>query len=203
MIRSPSAVAVLLTLGIVLLTLPSRTAARQDDEEERAQKRATEAVLRLSTQLDDKDVAVKAKAIAGDDDLEYVMHVFKPRNRAGLGVGPKEPPLGLPDGIELAIIDLAAARKPRDAAFLKANQDTLLRMAQVTQAVAEITDHYPTPGKPRNRATQARWKAAIGEMKASSKELADAIKATDPIRVRTAATKLNAACNGCHTSYID
>jgi cytochrome c556 len=189
---------VVLAAALVVLTGPARSADKDDDPA--ATKKAGDAVIKLIGQLDDKDVPDKAKAVAKANEIERVMRQFKTRKDGGMGIGAK-PPVGVKDGIELALIDFAG--KSPNAATLKANQADLLKMAQVSRAVAEINAFYPPP-KPKMKGVQpSDYKKWNDEMKASSKELEDAIKAADPGKVEAASKKLVASCNSCHSGFRD
>jgi hypothetical protein len=193
------AVAVLL-FGVALLCGP----ARADDEDEKKVKAAAEAVRKLATQLDDKDIAAKAKAVRDKNDIEFVMHQMKPRGKGGMGVGVKGPPAYLgekKDSIELAVIDFATRRKALPAEDIKATQEDLLQLARVTQAIAEINMHNPAPPKPG--AKPANWTLYNKEMKAGSQDLTAAIKAGDAEKFKTAAVRLNNSCVNCHMEFRD
>jgi len=188
---------VLLAAGVAVLSSP----ARADDDDPAATKKAADAVNKLIGSLDDKDVTRQAQAVAKANDIERVMRSFKMRKDGGMGVGARGV-AGLKDGIELAILDLA--KKAPDAATLKANQADLVKMAQVTQAVAEINAHYPVPPpKPGKGAKASDYKKWNDDMRAGAKDLADAIKGGNPAQVEAAARKVTASCNSCHTGFRD
>jgi hypothetical protein len=190
---------VLLAAAVAVLSGPALGA---DDDDPKATKKAGQEVLKLVGGLDKPGVEDQAKAIAKANEIERVMRQFKTRKDGGMGVGANGPKiLGMPDGYELAII--AMAKKSPSAADLKANQEDLLKMAQVSQAIAEINYNYKVPKPKKPGVVPANYKQWNDEMKASSKELADAIKASDPKKVEAAATKLTAACNNCHTGFRD
>jgi len=189
----------LLIAGASLTTAPAC-----DDEEERqaeANRRAGAAIRKLADALDARDFDRQAEAVARTHDLEHVMNQFKPRNKGGLGVGEKGPPVGVLDSIELTIINLGTRRAP-SAAEVARNKDAYLRMARQTQAIAAVTYWYPLPANTRPE-LKKNWKTWSGETRAAAKDLADAVEAGDPVRVKQAAEKLNAACNRCHTTYED
>ena len=182
-----------LLLGVTLLSSPAR-----GDDEDKEVKAAAEAVKKLAGNLDAKDVDKQAAAIAQKHDIEYVMHQFKPRNKGGLGIGAAPIP-GVKDSIELAIIDFSG-KKGIDPNVLKQNQADLVKMAQVTRAIAEINQHNKVPP---GKANPGKWKTYNNDMKASAKDLEDAAKAGDPMKFKAAATKLNASCTGCHEDFRD
>ena len=183
-----------LLLGVALLSAPAR--GRDDDEKEI--KQAAEAVKKLAGNLDAKNVEQQAAAIAKANDIEHVMHQFKPRNKGGMGIGAAPIP-GMKDSIELAIIDFSGKKAP-DAATIKQNQADLIKMAEITQAIAEINQHYKAPP---GKAAPQKWKTYTNDMKAGAKDLTDAAKAGDAMKFKAAANKLNASCTGCHEDFRD
>jgi len=185
-------------LTVAALALPTRAAY---DDEEKAVKEAGMAVKKLSGQLDAKDIAKQAEAVAKKHDIEYVMHAFKPRSKGGEGVGATAPPMGVKDSIELAVIDFGTKKGALNAAAIKQSQADLLQLARTTQAIAEITYFYPPPKKPG--AKPANWKAHLDEMKAGAKDLTEAIKAGDADKFKTASLRVNASCNNCHSEFRD
>jgi hypothetical protein len=181
-----------LAAAVVLLSGPARA-----DDDEKEIKQAAEAVKKLAGNLDAGDVTQQAAAVARANDIEYVMHQFKPRNKGGLGVGAKAAPPGVKDGIELAINDIG--KNGIAAETLKNNKEDLLQMTRVARAVAEVNSHYPPTNKAGAR--KENWKVYTDEMKAGSKDLADAIQGGSPDKVRAAANKLAATCDRCHTEF--
>ena len=100
-----------------------------------------------------------------------------------------------PDGIEAAWLNFA--KKAPSAELLKNKKKELLKGAEITAALAEVAHQYP----PKKAAEVPEWNKYNGEMKKGVKDLTEAIKAEDPMKVRTAANKLNASCNDCHTKF--
>jgi len=201
MYRVPSRLVVgaALMLGVALLSVPATGADDQPDP--KMLKQAGEAVDKVAASIDTKDFATQAAAAAKANDIEYVMDQMKPRSKGGKGIGAAKAPEGVKDSIELAVIDFGTKKAPT-ADFLKKNKDDLIQMTHRTQAIAEIADNYKPP-KPKPGANVANWKKYNKEVKEASKEMEDAIKAADPAKFKEAATKMNAACNNCHTDFRD
>jgi hypothetical protein len=127
---------------------------------------------------------------------------FKPRNKGGVGVGAKAPPGDVKDSVELAIIDMATRRNNPGPTVLDKNNADMIKLVEFTQAIAEINHYYkPTTAKPKKN--PADWQRLNDDMKASSKELLDAVKAKDQKKVTEAAKKLNASCTECHSIFRD
>jgi len=204
-IRRRAALAAL-ALSVALVSSAARSAG--DEEDKKAYVAAQKAALDLSRKLDKsggtEDTATLAKKIAKAHDLEYVMGAaFRPRAKGGVGVGEKEPPPGLKDSVELAIIDMATSRKPNPGqAILDKNNADFVKLAEITRAMAEI-NHFYKPEKAKPKKDPKDWQRLNDDMKASSKDLLDAVKAKDQTKVTAAAKKLNASCTECHNIFRD
>jgi hypothetical protein len=165
-----------------------------DDEEQKAIRDAQQAVLKLvDTMSKGGDGKGEAAAIQArfKDDLKVVMTVFKPRDKGGIGVGPK----ARADGIELKIIALGK-RAPAKADLARLQPDLEL-IAHVSKAMAEVADQYP------QTKNQNMWKKFNEEMRKGADELMEAAKSGDPKAIKTAATNLNASCTNCHSTFRD
>jgi hypothetical protein len=127
---------------------------------------------------------------------------FKPRNKGGVGVGAAEPPAGMKDSVELAIIDMATRRNNPGQPVLNNNNADLVKLAEITLAIAEI-NHYYKPTKVLPKKDPKDWQRLNDDMKASAKELIEAIKAKDQKKVTDAAKKVNTTCNDCHGIFRD
>jgi hypothetical protein len=196
--RRGALAALALAVGLV-----ATVAGRADKDEDKAVADAKKAVVGLTGDLAAKGVADQARKIAKDQDREYVMRAaFKPRNKGGVGVGEKEPPEGVKDSVELAIIDMAVSKKPNPGPMILAkNNADFVKLAEITQAVAEINDFYPPPKM--KGAVPAKYKVFNADMRAGAKELLEAVKAKDQAKVTAAAVKLNKSCIDCHAMFRD
>ena len=191
------AVAALLAAGIwVLATADGR--GQQDDKEV---KEAKEAVTKLVNAMrQGGNAGPQAAEVAKKVEIENLMIVFKPRNKGGFGVGPK-PNTTTPakDGIEQKIINMGRLRLKKDQ--VAQQKEPLIEMAERVQAIAEITQHYMPPKKAG--ANPANWKKYAQEMKKSAQDFGGAVKGGDPMKIKAAATDLNAACTNCHGDFRD
>jgi hypothetical protein len=189
--------------ALALLTGMSLAAcvARAEDEDV---KKAQKDVLDLAKDLEaGKDVAAKAKAIKKKyEDLNTVMHAYKPSEKGGIGVGPK----GKADGIELKLTNLARGKlgptTTLNAANLAKEKDDLIKMAYINMAIARIAHEY-APAKPKGGKGAKEWKGFADEQEKASKDLIEAIKKGDLGAFKKAATNLNSACNNCHSDFRD
>jgi len=145
----------------------------------------------------DKAIQAKAKAIkAKGIDLDDLMAVYKTRRKGGLGFGAKPAD---DSGIEKKIAELQRnARGPAPAALKKDSED-LVKMAHVTQAMAEIT--RPHFAKPMNGKGKKDWDNWLDDQEKASKDLIAAVRAMNPKAVAQAAKKLQDSCTECHAAF--
>ncbi len=148
----------------------------------------------------DKEGAEKqAEALAKKlEALGDAMDVFKLRKKGGLGVGAKAGTL-IPDGIDLQLNKLQ--RDAPSAATLSKEAAALEEMAYVIAAMAEVARvKLPTFKGKQNK---KEWLSLTEDMRAGAKKLAEAAKAKAASEVKTASSKIVAACNTCHSNYRD
>jgi hypothetical protein len=138
-----------------------------------------------------------AKAIAGKEELEAVMHMFAPRNKGGYGVG-DVPGAVTPDHIEQKLIQLTKKPLAKDAAAKQG--PALARAGEISAAVAEVAELYADKEGKKNPAT---WKKYSQDMHKAGKDFAAAGKKGDPAAIFTAAKTLNKSCNDCHADFRD
>jgi hypothetical protein len=147
-----------------------------------------------------KDVTAKVKAFRKKhDDLDEVMHTYKPRMRGGVGVDPKAD--AKLDSLELRISRLATKAALAPAA-LKKEKELLLKAAYVNLAMAKITLEY-APEKPKGGKGAKEWTKLTQDMEKGTKEMIDALKKEDPAALKKAAIEVNNACNTCHSDFRD
>ncbi len=148
-------------------------------------------VLELARQAEaGKDIRKKAAALrprfAG---VRRAMNLYNPRDRGGIGFGPR----GI--ALERKLIDLE--EKPLDAQALKKESAELVRLAHINLVMAEIT-HGFAPEKPFLGKGKKEWQRDVEAMKAGSRRLLEALAASSPKDVQAAAARINNACNNCH-----
>jgi hypothetical protein len=148
---------------------------------------------------DDKDTAAKeaAKLSKKLENLEEAMNSFKPRSKGGIGVGPKKGDASK-DGIELLLIDIGrdvptAAQMKKEAAYIE-------EMAYQSAALSEIAKNW-APKKDKGQMTKKNWNKFNADMLDASLALAKAANKKGAQEVKSAAAKLNAACNSCHSVF--
>jgi cytochrome c556 len=182
------------TGALLILGIGSLAVYSADDDDKAAIKAARTDVLKMVDAMNSgKDVKGDAAAIRKkNEELGTVMKAaFKPRSKGGIGLGPK----GTSDGIELQIGKIANPKNKFTAAQLNDLKADLLRGAQVSKAVADITDLYVPKKMPD------AWKKHNANMKKGADDLIAAVNSGDPMKVKKAATTLNASCTDCHSDF--
>lgn len=144
---------------------------------------------------DSADLAVEARAIRrGNDELNDIMLAFKPKDKGGAGYGK------MGEGIELKVIGLGKRALP--AATLTKEKDDLIKLANLTLAVAEVTAHY-APAKPRGGRGKKDWDRHVADLKTGAKALRQAARDGKAAALKSAANVMTNACNNCHTDFRD
>jgi hypothetical protein len=113
-------------------------------------------VLKISGAFEKGDAAGAKKLAESlkDEDLEDVMHLFKPRKDKGLGIGDKAGAVK-PDGIELKVIALAMTAPPQKE--LNESSGDFAKAAYVAAAIAEVA-LTKTPEKKEKDKDPKDWK---------------------------------------------
>ena len=189
-------------LGLCVLTAPAA-----DDEPVKPPKEVTDALVKLIGMIDkgDHDAAkAEGEAIAKKYDLKPVMTHFKNRDKGGFGYG-KEIPGNLTDGIESklrAMVKEMVKKPPTKADVTKESKD-LIELGERTAAIADIAIHKCPVDKKTGDKDPKDWKQWSEDMQQYSRDLIEAAKAKDPMKLKTAVSKLNSTCNQCHGTFRD
>jgi hypothetical protein len=194
--------ATILFVGALLaLGLWSMTAHSADDDEKKARKEGQEAVLKLVESVNGNKGDVKAQAAAIKkkfDELQPLMWVYKSRKNGGLGMGKGG------DDIEVTIgkVGNPQAKGWTSKKRLDMRAD-LAKAAELSRAMAEVADLYPTNYKEikRGRPNPALWKEYVKEMRKGADELSKAAKGQDAPAIQKAAANLGASCTNCHADF--
>jgi hypothetical protein len=199
--RMTWAAAVASSLGLLVFG-----AGPADDEKIIVPKQIQDAVNKMADAVAkgekvDKEAADFYKKNA--DQLKKTMWVFKPREpggTGGLGVG-KNPGDYTPDGIEGIIITYSnPRRKPMSKDDLKKAEADFVRLAEVTQAMAEVAQYYK-PAKALPQKDPKDWVKFADEMKTAAADLKKAAKDNDPNNAKAAFEKLYSSCTDCHAKF--
>lgn len=135
-----------------------------------------------------------AEAASKKTSIDVVMHLFKPANKGGIGVGEKG------EGIEPKIIALSKKALPADQ--LKKEADILITLARQTKAIADINEFHGPAKKVANKDPKD-WKKYNDEMRKFSVDLVKAIESGKADDVKKVSTSLNSSCVNCHTIFRD
>jgi hypothetical protein len=144
-----------------------------------------------------KKLAVKA---AGNKELVEtaadVMHLFRTRNRGGIGIGVK--PLANPakDGIELAFRDIGG----KDPGNLARHTEALEVTGYWIAAIAELSI-AKGPDEIGGKKTKKFWTESSEEMRKLAIDFAKTAAGKNAQQIKNAASKLNENCNRCHSIF--
>src|SRR5215472_5442340 len=152
----------LLALGLWSLTAYSA----DDDDEKKLNKEAQEAVIKLMESVKGKKGDVKAQAEAMKkkfEELKPIMWVYKKRSKGGIGFGKDG------DDIEQTIGKVGSrTAKGMTPAKIKAMKDDLIKSAEITKAISEVTDLYAGQYAKKDA---AKWKGYTKEMRKGADDL--------------------------------
>jgi hypothetical protein len=154
-------------------------------------KDAAAAVEKIAAAIKSGDMsgAKKMAQAATKYDLEDVMDVFKVKKKGGRGWTGCKPT----DGIEAKIREVA---RDGDKSATK-NAATYAEIAPVIAAVMMIAEAKPQGGD-SGKKLKKNWLQWSGDVQHGAEALA---KAKAPAEVKTAMTKMNNACNACHSDF--
>ncbi len=144
--------------------------------------------------------AAKVAAAAGKniEELSDLMHMFRPRNKGGLGVGDKAMANPTKDGIEVYLRDLA-----RDVPATVAKQAEALETTGYWIAAMADLSHAKAPTKDQGKKTKKAWNTYSADMREAGIAFAKAATGKGAQEIKTAAAKVNASCNNCHSIFKD
>jgi cytochrome c556 len=180
--------AALLALG--LWSLAAHSADDDDEEDKQAIMDAQKAVKQLVESINKKgDVKAQLQAIRKKHELKNLMWVYKPAKKGGIGMGK--------DGssIETELAKLGGPKTRLTNPKVKAMRADLIKIGEISRAIAEITEMYP----PKKKAAQ--WKQYTKDMRKGAEELIQAAKSGDKDRVKKAANNLSSSCTDCHADF--
>jgi len=188
-----------LALSVCALAVSSSLSADDKDKEKEEERKAVLAartdVLKLANGGGGDPQAVAKKHM-----IEHVMRGFKLREKGGIGLGEK-PEAITPDGIEAKIL-LWATKKLPTKQDLSKDSAAYVKGIEIVKTIADINEFY-APKEKKGDKDPVKWKKFNEDMKVASKSLIEALKATDPGKVKIAAGKLNQSCNDCHGIFRD
>jgi hypothetical protein len=181
-------------LALAILVVAGVQVALADDDPKAAQKDVLD--LAKASMEGKKIDKARLEAIKKKyEDLETIMHAYKPREKGGIGIGPPSKS----DGIEIKLNNLG--KKALSKMQLDKEADDLVKAAHVNVAIAEIAKLYVP--KAKGGKGPKEWNEYLDQMKKSSMEFAKAVKSGDPKAVQKAANNVNASCTNCHSDFRD
>lgn len=147
----------------------------------------------------DKAKQLAEAAAKNIEDIPEMMHLFKPRNKEGLGVG--STPLANPakDGIEVMIRDLARDVPGGIAKLAPALEEMGYHIA----AMGELSSAAAGKVQFTNKKTKKAWTDMSEEMRKLGGDFAKAAAGKGGQEIKIAAAKVNANCNKCHSIFKD
>jgi Cytochrome C' len=179
-------VAVLAALGLAYVAGP--TSAGGEDDPRGVVERIAAAVKKGDMDGAKKMAGAYAKKA---ESVEEVMDLFKTKKKGGIGFGNKPT-----DGIESKYREVA-----RDGAKgLSADASKYENMAYITVAIGLIAE-AKVPEKDAGKKLRKTWLQSSQDMQEGALALAKAAKSKTAADVKTAAARVNAACNACHSDF--
>ena len=164
-------------------------------------KEAADAVDKIAEAIKEgkMDAAAKLATAAAKkmESIEDAMNLLKPRKKGGFGVGAKAGAASV-DGIELMLQNIG--RDVPTANQMKKEAAAIEEMAYRLAAIAEISKNFP-PKKDKGQANKKNWNTWSADMSEQAMNLAKAASKKGGAEVKTAASKVNAACNSCHSAF--
>jgi hypothetical protein len=159
-------------------------------------KQTQAAILKLSDNLDAKDVGERARLIVQQHTSCDISSVFVPQRLGGLGIG-RATEANHPDSIDRLVRDFAR-RKTTTEAELEQYRTDYVRVAKVMQAMAELAPYRGAPFTRGNSERAKSWEEVSAEFKQKTAAFRRAVEETDPKGVRTSARSLEQTCCACH-----
>jgi len=185
-------------MSLCLLLGPNTSRAAIEDNVKEALDKIADALEKGDNATAKKEATALAKKI---DELNDVMHAFKPRNAKkgvkGIGWGSKKGVV-TPDAIEQKLV--AIGRDGIAAGDLKKEGEALAKGGWHIAAIAEVTIAR-APDKDMGKKKVADWMKWSQDMKEAAVEFAKAAKTGSAADVKTATNKLNNSCNNCHPIF--
>lgn len=187
-----------LALGLLTVALVGTTGAA--DDAPKVPEEVVKGVSKIADALDKNKMSDVSKDAAElkKYDIKLSMRLLKLRASGGFGVGDKGGD-AKSDGIERKLeklsdgVDKDALTK--DGAALKQMGERLAAIAVVAESKA--------PAKDNGKKKVKDWMKWSADMKAAGLDLADAVAAKDPEKVKKAAAAAGKTCTACHDVFRD
>jgi cytochrome c556 len=169
-------------LGVAALAVVVTVVARVEAADKAALQKIVDSLKSGKT----ADAAAAAKAYAkAHDDVDELMTAFKKGDKGGM----------LAVGIEATLIKFGRD-VPSPAALSKGDYAD---MGTIISAVGLVNGAIPAPkGAKGSAADWAKWSKELVD---NGEKLQAALKSKTPADVKAMSSKINAACNSCHTAF--
>ncbi len=165
-----------------------------DTPEQAAVKMVADAVKSGKADVIKKAVADADKKFADPSEL---MHMYRPRNKAGMGWGPNAGKNPAADGLEKKIQEFAKGVPPNIANDVANNVEAGRWMT----ALAELTlAKVPAKNMGGGKTIKA-WTDWSNELKETSVAFTKAAEAKNGANMAKAASKMNSLCINCHSKF--
>lgn len=138
-----------------------------------------------------------AEAAAKKIDTADLMHLFRPRNKGGLGWGGKPGTDPAYDGLEKKIQKFSGAIPPDVVAQKENNEEA----AAWLQALAALTLAKVPAKDEADGKTQKAWIGWSEEMRDAAADFSKAASAKNAAAMQKAASKVRGSCLSCHSKF--
>lgn len=145
---------------------------------------------------DIKKQAEKVNKMKEIDDLPDLMHLFKQRNKGGLGWGSKAGANPATDGLEKRIQDYAKMVNANQAADPMNEEAGLLLQAMAEVIKLRVPEKDMAGGK-----TKKAWKDFAKDTSEAASAFSKAAAGKNAAAIKSAANKLNETCLACHSKF--
>lgn len=143
-----------------------------------------------------KKLAMKASSMKEIEDNSDLMHLFKPRNKGGLGWGSQKSSNPATDGLEKKVQDYAKKVSATEAAD-PMNKEA----AGYIIGLSYIVKVRGWTGPMGGGKTKKAWDGYADDMMKESKAFAKAVAGKNANDIKAAADKLNNVCLNCHSKF--
>ena len=131
------------------------------------------------------------------EETADVMHLFRARNKGGMGWGHKSITTNpAEDGLEKKLQALAKTPPANIAKEAPAAEEAAYDLAALADLIKA-----KAPTKSAGRKTPKAWNEFSDQMREASLELAKAAAGKNAATISKAAAKVNSSCNACHSIF--
>jgi hypothetical protein len=180
-------------VAVLGLTATASAFVQGDSKEIAAVKKVAD-VFKKGKAEDTKKAAAEAAKMF--DEISELMALFRPRNKHGMGWGATAGKNPATDGLEKKIQEFTKAVPPTAVADVENNVAAASWMGALAEIMIAKAPKDAGAGK-----TKKAWVGYAEDMRAASADFAKAAAAKKGPDMSKAASKINAACNNCHSKF--